>query len=204
MKLTVMQILRCMLFVPLASGVMTIARATDVVTPPQAPVTTPAEGHDDETTDEDADVGKPDPAKDAQRATKLATTFGVTEQQVLTMRQTDHMGWGEIRSLLLISQRVAADSKGSTTPLTIDGALTKVLAQRTSGMGIGEIAKSHNIKLGDLRHEVKPEHPGKPEMRDKPDRPEGVEHPEKPEKPERFTRPDKPDRPDRPEKPNHQ
>lgn len=151
--------------------------------------------------DEDG-AGVPDPDKDLRRAKELAAQFGVTEQQVLGMRQTTRMGWGEIRNLLVIAQAVSAGSAGGAAPLTMDQALAKVLEQRASGMGIGQIAGSHNLKLGPLDKpegmgtKDRPEHPaavGRPDKPAKPDRPEKSPKPDKPMKPEK---PEKPDRPD--------
>ena len=197
-KQMMVSLLRCAIVVPLIGWSMGGARAADTEPPPAMPAPTPVVGHDD--ADKDADTGRTDPAKEAQRVKELAATFGVTEQQVQTMRQTDHMGWGEIRNLLLISRRLVADSAGTTTPLTVDQALAKVLAQRQSGMGIGQIANSYNIKLGDLRQADKP---AKPEKIEHPDKPDRIEHPDRPEKPEVVPRPDKPERPMMPDRPVH-
>ena len=168
--------------------------AADTVTPPSTSDATPAVAP--------GDSEKSSPAMDAERVKELATTFGVTEQQVLTMRQTEHMGWGEIKNMLLISQRVAADSANSATPLTKEQALAQVMKQRQSGMGIGQIAKNCNVNLGDLQKGDKPNKLDKAERVEKPDKPEKLDKPEKPDRPEKPSRVEKPDRPDKPGKGN--
>lgn len=196
----------------------------DATKPPETPTVTADETDTDadDDPDTDTDTDAPDPAKDAERAQALATEFGVTEQQVLDMRTTSKMGWGEIKNLLLIAQAVSLDSQGTATPLTMDQALQQVLTQRASGMGLGQIANSYNHKLGDLRKgdaaaakggkpetagrpekAAKPDKPGKPdkaEKPDKPDKPEKAAKPDKPEKPEKAAKPDKPEKPDNPGK----
>lgn len=187
----------------LANWSLGSAMADDKVVQPPAAVTAPVVvpvDADNDAAEDAATVGS-NPAKDAERVTQLATEYGVTEQQVVTMRQTEHMGWGEIRNLLLISQRIAADSVGSANPLTNDQALAQVLKQRLSGMGIGQIANSYKLKLGDLQHADKLNRNAKHEGIDKPgktDRPEKLARPDRPDKP---VKPAKPDRPDKPEKP---
>lgn len=193
-KNTVMKHLSYLASLSLVGWSMSVAIADDTVTPPPTTVTPPAVAP----ADTDTDTKGSKPAMDAERAKELATTYGVTEQQVLTMRQTDHMGWGEIKNLLLISQRVAADSASSKTPLTKEEALAQVLKQRQSGMGIGQIAKKYNVKLGDLQSGNKA---AKAEGVDKTDRPEKVAKPEKPEKPAKVEKPEKPEKPAKVEKP---
>lgn len=190
-KKAVIKHLRYLVSLSLVSWSIGSVIAADTVTPP--PDTTPAVAP--------GDTEKSSPAMDAERVKQLATTYGFTEQQVLTMRQTDHMGWGEIKNMLLISQRVAADSANSATQLTKEQALTQVMKQRQSGMGIGQIAKSYNVKLGDLQKGDKPNKPDKAERVEKPDKPEKVDKPEKPAKPDRPEKPTKVERPERPDKP---
>lgn len=156
---------------------------------------------------DDAEAGKPDPAMDTAKAQQLASQFGLTEQQVAGMRQTSKMGWGEIRNLLLISQSVSLKSANTATPLTMDQALLQVQAQRASGMGIGQIADSHNVKLGELAGKDrahtpadKADRPGRP---DKPGKPDKVDRPDKADRPDKPSKPDHPDKPDKPEKPDH-
>lgn len=181
-----------LMMVPLLGWSISSVMAEDTVTKPPASDTPPVVAPG--VTTPDTDTGKANPAMDAERIKQLSATYGVTEQQVLTMRQTDHMGWGEIKNLLLISQRVAADSAKTTTPLTKDQALTQVLKQRQSGMGIGQIANSYNVKLGDLQKGDKLDKIAKP------DKPDKISRPDKPDRPERMNRPDKPERPDKPNK----
>lgn len=180
----------------------------DDTTKPAETPTVPTVASDD--ADENPDTEAPDPTKDAERATKLATQFGLTEQQVLDMRQTSKMGWGEIRNLLLIAQAVSLNSATTTTPLTMDQALTQILTQRSGGMGIGQIAHSYNLKLGDLNKAAlskadKPDVTGKPDKLARVDRPESSfasGKPDKPTRPDRFDKPDKPNKPDHPDKPD--
>ena len=185
----------------------------DTTKPPETPGVT-ATGSDTDT-DAGEDSGPTDPAKTTEKAGQLATKFGVTQQQVLDMRQTSHMGWGEIRNLLLIAQAVSLNSANTTTPLTMDQAFQQVLTQRSGGMGLGQIANSHNLKLGDLvkadaageqakGHKPdsldKPDRGHKPDVGsrwDKPDRPSKPDHPVKPDRPMKPDKPDKPDTPGR-------
>ncbi len=164
------------------------------------PPETPEVGEPDPDADGDEAGDRPDAAKDAARIHQLATDFGVADQQVQDMRQTRDMGWGEIENLLLIAQAVSDNSAATATPLTMDEALQQVLAERASGMGLGAIAKSHGVKLGDLK---KPDHAkgNKPDVPGKPDKPADVEKPDRPDKPVKPDKPQKPDKPDKPEKP---
>jgi len=192
MKLVIKH-LRYLVILLLVSWSIGSVIGADTVTPPPTSDTTPAVAP--------GDTEKSSPAMNAERVKELATTYGVTEKQVLTMRQTSHMGWGEIKNMLLISQRIAADSANSTTPLTQEQALTQMMKQRQSGMGIGQIAKSYNVKLGDIKSGDKPNKPDKVERAEKPDKPEKVDKPEKPVKPDRPEKPSKVEKPDRPDKP---
>lgn len=165
------------------------AWSDDTTKPPKTP----------EVTVEDTDA--PNPAKDAEKTQQLATQFGVPEQQVVDMRQTSKMGWGEMRNLLLIAQSVSLNSAGTTTPLTMEQAMQQVLTQRASGMGIGQIANSHNVKLGDLKKDdVSNAKGGKPEKAGRPDKAGKPDKPAKPDKPEKAAKPDKPEKPDNPGK----
>jgi hypothetical protein len=78
----------------------------------------------------------------------MAAIYGFTEHQVLTMHQTDHIGWSDLENLLSIVHSIVLESVGSKKPITRDQVLAQVLTQRQSGMGIGQIASSHNVKLG--------------------------------------------------------
>ena len=195
-KRAIMNYMRYLMIVPLMGWSLSSVMAADPKVAPPPPVTTPVVEPDK--TDTDAASGKTSPAKDEQRVKQLAATYGVTEHQVLTMRQTDHMGWGEIKNLLLISKRVSENSTGTDKPITSDQALGGVLKQRQSGMGIGQIANSHNIKLGDLQSGDKPAKSEKIAKPDKPEKPEKIAKPDKPEKPEKIAKPDKPERPSKP------
>jgi hypothetical protein len=135
--------------------------------------------------------------KDQARAKDFAATYGVTEQQVLDMRQQSGMGWGEVRNLLQIAQHEVAVYANSDTPITMDQSLQTVLAMREEGMGLGEIAQQFDTKLGKIKHEAKT---GKPETAGKPDKPESMTRPDKPDKPEKPEKMEKPEKPEHPDK----
>lgn len=197
-KKWIMKHLSCVVMLSLMGWSMDAATAEDAApAPAPAPVVAPVKT--------DTDIAGEKPMTDTERVKQLATTYGVPEAQVQTMRQTEHMGWGEIKNLLLISQRIVADSAKTETPLTAEQAMAQVLEQRKSGMGIGQIAKSHNVKLGDLENAGKPGKVDKVESIDKPGRPDKVDKvdkPDKPGKPDKVEKVDKPDRPDKPGKGN--
>lgn len=152
-------------------------------------------------TDTDTDTPDSKPAVDSKQVKQLVERFNVTEQQVLTMGETDRMGWGEIKNLLLIAQRMVKDSANTENPMTQEQALAEIQAQRQSGMGIGQIANSHKVPYTDLEGIDKNGKPIKVVRADKPEKPVKPEKPEKPAKPERPAKPEKPTKPDRPEKP---
>jgi len=112
---------------------------------------------------------------------------------------------------------------------TID--LQGVLALRAEGMGWGEIARSLDLRLGEVVSGIRsargrgqlgegpanadvagprgnalglvnrPERAEQPGRPDRPERPEAASRPERPVRPERVERPERPERPDRPGRP---
>ncbi len=128
---------------------------------------------------EETDV-VPDPFRD------LSERYGVNEERITQMR-SDGMGFGEMNIALAISERIAADSAETETPVTIDSALDGVLAERADGKGWGEIAQDHGFNVGDVVRDAGKERP------ERGARPQRLEKPDRPDKPQK---PDKPDRPD--------
>ena len=76
---------------------------------------------------------------DAAVASRLATRFGVTADDLLAERSKFNAGWGE----LLIANTLVASSK---TGLAVD----QVFQLRGEGMGWGQIAHGMGLKLGDV------------------------------------------------------
>jgi hypothetical protein len=143
------------------------------------------------------------PAVIAARVGELATQYGVTQERVNAMRQLG-MGWGELENALALARQVAANSVGTSTPLTMDLALDAILAARAEGRGWGEIAKSYGIRWGDIVSGVHSK--GHAEALDKPAKVEKIEKPDKPERPDKPDKPEtagKANKPDKPEKPEH-
>ena len=95
---------------------------------------------------------------------------------------TGKMGRGSVNDALLLAQE-SLKQQGITnpTPDQLKNAVSGILAQRADHKGWGEIAKSMNVKLGDLRRDEKADL--RADRRE--DRAERHEKPEKPEKPER-------------------
>ncbi len=93
--------------------------------------------------DLDADAAK---TGDAAIASRLATKFGLTTDELLADRSTLGGGWGEV----LIAQTLVSDSKSG---LTID----QVQKLRSEGMGWGQIARGMGVKLGTVVRAVKSE-----------------------------------------------
>ena len=104
---------------------------------------------------------------------------------------TGKMGNGSVNNALLLAQE-SLKQQGITnpTPDQLKTAVSGILAQRADHKGWGEIAKSMNVKLGDLRRNEKAEFHAKDRDR-REDRAERHERNEKPEKPEKPERPDR-------------
>lgn len=83
---------------------------------------------------------------DAAVASRLATRFGLTTDELLSDRSKLGGGWGEV----LIAQTLISDSKSG---LTID----QVQTLRSEGMGWGQIARGMGVKLGTVVRAVKSE-----------------------------------------------
>lgn len=210
-----MRTLNYLVVLPLAGwavcSVIAADTETPVPTPDPVPIVTPGDTGPEVTpggTDTDVDDAVLSPAKEAEKVQTLAKTYGVTEQQVLTMRQTRKMGWGEINNLMIIAQRMSTASGDLPAAMTMDEALATVLQQRQSGMGLGQIANANKVKLGDIKNADKTGKPAKVEKVEKASKPEKIDRPQKPmkpekiEKPERPAKPEKVDKPDKPEKPD--
>ena len=96
------------------------------------------------------------------------------------------MGVGNVNIALALTE-ASLDKQGVDKPTAkqLNAALTDILQQRADHKGWGEIAKSMDMKLGDvMRHE-------RVARLDKPERAEKQERMEKPERPERPDRPGK-------------
>jgi|SRR5688572_3638986 hypothetical protein len=101
---------------------------------------------------------------------------------------TEKMGYGNIDNALALAE-ASLKQKGITNPTLaqIEASVVDVLKLRASGMGWGQIAQSHGIKLGDVKRADKAS--------------ERLAKTERPGKAERVERPAKPERPERPERP---
>lgn len=103
---------------------------------------------------------------------------------------TGKMGNGSVDNALLLA-RAELKQQGITnpTPDQLKSALSSVLDQRAQHKGWGEIAKSMNLKMGELKHEER-ERLARADRREdrKEARAERAERHEKPEKPERAAR----------------
>jgi hypothetical protein len=104
---------------------------------------------------------------------------------------TGKMGNGSVNNALLLA-RESLKQQGITnpTPDQLKTAVSGVLEQRAAHKGWGEIAKSMNVKLGDLRRNEKADMHAKDRERreDRAERHERHEKPEKPERPEHAAR----------------
>lgn len=100
---------------------------------------------------------------------------------------TGKMGNGSVNNALLLAQE-SLKQQGITNPTAeqLKSAVSGVLDQRAQHKGWGEIAKSMNVKLGDLRRNEHAQVARDGDRReDRAERHERQERPEKPEKPER-------------------
>jgi hypothetical protein len=84
------------------------------------------------------------PEAEREQRMALSGQFLVPESRIEQLRHRP-MGWGEIFNALAIAQRVSRDS---TTPLSTDEALTRVLELRSQNLGWGKIALHFGFKLG--------------------------------------------------------
>ena len=102
------------------------------------------------------------------------------------------MGNGNVDNALLLARaELKQQGISNPTPEQLKGALTTVLDQRAQHKGWGEIAKSMNLKMGELKHEERERlarADRREDRRDRHERAEKHEKPEKPEKPERAAR----------------
>src|SRR5258706_5819617 len=105
---------------------------------------------------------------------------------------TGKMGNGSVDNSLLLA-RAELKQQGITnpTPEQLKGALTNVLDQRSKHMGWGEIAKSMNLKMGELKREERERLAGAGRREDRREARGGRgAKPGKPEKAGRRGRPD--------------
>ena len=105
---------------------------------------------------------------------------------------TGKMGNGSVNNALLLAQEsLKKQGISNPTPDQLKTAVSGILDQRASHKGWGEIAKSMNVKLGDLRRNEKADIHAKDRDRreDRAERrAERAEKPEKPERPEHAAR----------------
>ena len=124
------------------------------------------------------------------RSGKEVTLVSGTTKTTFTP-PTGTMGNGSVNNALLLAQE-SLKQQGITNPTSdqLKTAVMGVLDQRAQHKGWGEIAKSMNVKLGELRRSEKAELHAKDRDRrgDRAERHERVEKPEKPERPERAAR----------------
>ncbi|MGE5297347.1 MAG: hypothetical protein ACM3VT_21190 [Solirubrobacterales bacterium] len=134
-------LLRWMLMA-LAAGLLSLGTAQAIAQTEEPPtdVTTPSDGTEPE------DAESADAANPPSYITEMMEAGKLTQDQADSMR-ADGMGWGEIRIAVRLAEEISAASGGT---VTFDQALAEVLAARDSGQGFGEIAKEHNLKVGNL------------------------------------------------------
>ena len=143
-------------------------------------------------------------------ATSLVTGLRDGKQVTLTRGSTKEtftpptgkMGYGNVDNALALAEAsLAKQGITNPTPAQLEAALVGgnittrsgtvalegVLKARAAGQGWGQIAKSMDIKLGDVKRSDKA-----------PERVAKTERPHKPEKPEKPQRPEKPERPEKP------
>jgi len=107
---------------------------------------------------------------------------------------TGKMGGGSVNNALLLAQEsLKQQGIANPTPDQLKTAVSGILDQRAQHKGWGEIAKSMNVKLGDLRRDERAEIANDKDRREdraerREERAERGEKPEKPEKPERAAR----------------
>ena len=107
---------------------------------------------------------------------------------------TGKMGNGSVNNALLLAQE-SLKQQGITNPTAdqLKTAVSGILDQRASHKGWGEIAKSMNVKLGDLRRD---EHAQLSKDRDR----RGDRAERREERAERADKPEKPEKPERPDR----
>ena len=99
---------------------------------------------------------------------------------------TGKMGGGSVNNALLLAQEsLKQQGIANPTPDQLKTAVSGILDQRASHKGWGEIAKSMNVKLGDLRRNEKADVHAKDRDRREDRAEHRAERAEKPEKPER-------------------
>lgn len=146
-----------------------------------------------------------EPVDASAKAIAIAEQYGV-EPAVVEGLRASGKGWGEIQNSLAMAERIAADSVGTDTPLTLAEALQQILDARAAGRGYGEIAQDYGFKLGEVVGNGKGGKPdgaegiGKAEKAEKAEKPEKAEKAAKPDRPEKAERAEKGGRPDKPEK----
>lgn len=96
--------------------------------------------------DDTDDVVSTDATNPPSYITEMIEAGEVTLEQAELMRG-DGMGWGEIRIAVRLAEEISAASEGA---VTFDQALTEVLTSLDSGLGFGEIARQHDISVGQL------------------------------------------------------
>lgn len=137
-------------------------------------------------------------------AEAIARQFKVDDKVVSDLR-AKNLGFGEVSITLGLAQELMKKDPGLTQQRAID----KILAQRASGMGWGQIAHSMDLKLGKIVSDVKRADKGverlarvekhdkidkaereveKAERHERMEKAEKLEKAEKPEKVEKFQR----------------
>jgi hypothetical protein len=103
---------------------------------------------------------------------------------------TGKMGNGSVNNALLLAQEsLKQQGISNPTPDQLKSAVSGVLDQRAQHKGWGEIAKSMNVKLGDLRRNEHAQLARDRDRReDRAERHERAERPEKPERPDHAAR----------------
>jgi len=76
---------------------------------------------------------------------KLLESTELGQEQLDQMR-SGGAGWGNIRIMVLLAERMAADSEGAKT---FEDALAEILAARAAGKGLGEIAGENGLQVGE-------------------------------------------------------
>ncbi len=144
--------------------------------------------------DDDAARAARTPDGQSRLDERLAKQFNVNPSVVTGLRSRN-LSPGQATIALALSQQLM---KRDTT-LSQQQALDRIVADRQSGKGWGEIAHGLDLKLGHVISDVKKADKAADHVaRGKPDK---VDHVAKVDKPEKMDKPDKPEKPAKPEKP---
>jgi hypothetical protein len=135
--------------------------------------------------------------------TTNTTTNTTTNNTTTFTPPTGKMSKGNVNiALSLAEARLKQQGVTNPTPDQIKDALSDILQQRADHKGWGEIAKSMDMKLGDVMRseradKVARDGKARAERPERTTRVARAERPERPEKPERAEKPERPERAER-------